>query len=217
MARANQKGKGHRNVRRIPQNAVAWRVDRAFRDLQERDYNGAVDSACPAIASTTRKEGKGGPGSDEVAFTTYLTDHWEVFFLGMSRGGGLITGGINLNASKIDIKSDKEGMVSFQELVYRALRCPLVHESALCEGVVIAPQGSPDESRLKFGPEISIPWTVTIGLILAAMASKTNAYEHCRKRWQINGKSLDDLWGDEESILSLLRMESKANAAPSPA
>ncbi len=104
----------------------------------------------------------------------------------------------------VNVHRNQQGYINFRDVVYKAIRCCLVHEAELHNSLEITDQ--PILKAEKNG-NVTLPSSIVLGLMLSVVGARTNrggpiGPDYCVT---VKGKALkiDDYWGERSKLLSV--------------
>ena len=168
--------------------------------LESGNYDVSLALACTAIDATAKKL-YGNALKNNERNKKFLKENMRLItHFGFP---GITASGLAIKCSSLpELKRNSEGLVSMEEILYKTLRCGLVHECEI-------------DSRLEFVSATSIgdvnnrfrmPASLIFGLILAVILSESNSSEALSKSRSVsfNGQyhDLNMLWGERAQVLS---------------
>lgn len=183
--------------------AVRDRIKEAIDKLSKGEYENALIQVCIAIDATAKKEYPGKKPGERCK--KFLRDN-QAFITRVGVGLLEIHGDI-LFAS--DLKNGKKDK-SLEQVLYRLVRCSLLHEGELTEEVLFT-----TNNKIGMTNEgiIILPINMIWAIILAIVGSGVNTQERLPDYCTISiGKTtmrLNDLWGKKRDIYSLVRRQAK--------
>ena len=185
--------------------AVRDRIKEAIDKLSKGDYENALIQVCIAVDATAKKEYPGKKTSHRCK--KFLRKN-QAFITKVGLGLLEIHGDIFFGPSdSVDKKRDK----SLEEVLYKLVRCSLLHEGKLAEEVEFTTKNIFGISREGV---IILPINMIWAIILAIVGSEVNAKERLLAYSTISiGKTtirLNELWGKKKKIYMIARQEAKA-------
>ncbi|MFZ3071674.1 MAG: hypothetical protein WA162_00320 [Thermodesulfobacteriota bacterium] len=182
--------------------SIGKRVSEALLKLDQTDYEGALIPICISVAATSTKEY---PTliKDNEKYKAFLRDNVDIITL--AGIGIIIKGGVVFKFSDTSIKHPTvAGQATWDELLYHAVRCNLIHEAGLGSKIIFK-EGN---TIGLLDNAILLPAELLQGMIFAVIGSISNVNERLVKKYTCTfGKQigdLDTLWGDKAKIMSLL-------------
>ena len=109
--------------------SIGKRIETACTTMAAGDAESALIPACIAAAATAKKAYPS--ASDNVGFKTWLHDHLGLVTRIASGGFLIINCGFNVGIVHPDLRPDREGNVTFEQVFYHLIRCGLVHTAQL--------------------------------------------------------------------------------------
>lgn len=119
---------------------------------------------------------------------------------------GILASGIRIKCVNIpDLKTDSDGYVGIEDILYHIIRCGLIHECEIDNRIEFT-----DNTIIgDFDRVFKIPKQVFWGLALAVILCEKNSGEVTDDKVSINlnGKdfAIDELWGQEGTLPALLK------------
>lgn len=181
---------------------VALRVMEAIDRMIEGKPEAALIPICIAIDATVRKEYPQ-IKKDHIRFRKFLSNNLALITRTAFHNLA-ITKSLRLNFQHQRLKPGKDGLCSFEQIMYFVVRCGLLHEAEI-------------PSTLKFTDKVSIsvcegqlhlPAGFINGMITAVVASPANASEKSKssKVLNIDGETfyLSELWGCHNEVETLI-------------
>ncbi|MGB9689693.1 hypothetical protein [Thermogutta sp.] len=179
--------------------SVASRVAEAVRHLIEKDYESAMIAVCVALDATAGREFPqfatiSGAGKRCTAFMNKNLD----IITAVGFGGAICSApGSTLN---LKTPGSSNRLEALEKIIYKTLRCTLLHEASLPEKVVFTEDAFYGERDGHF----YIPVPMIYALLLAVIGASSNS--GCQipgdLRIRIRGKDLavNELWGKADDI-----------------
>lgn len=119
---------------------------------------------------------------------------------------GVLATGIRIKCIDIpNLRTDSEGYVGIEDIIYHTIRCGLIHECEIEDLIEFT-----DETLIgDFNQKFKVPKELFWGLTLATILCKENKHEKSIDEVNINitGKnfSIDDLWGKEKELVRMIK------------
>jgi hypothetical protein len=165
--------------------------------FQEGSQDVAVSLICSALDATAKKRCP--KKNNNERNKQFMRDSMYIITkFGMP---GIFATGIQIKCVDVlGIKTDKDGYVGIEDIIYHVIRCALVHECDVAELIVFT-----DHVGLgDFNRTFEIPKSIFVGLAMSTILAPENADERCTKSIVINTASgtyeVNDIWGDEGSF-----------------
>lgn len=165
--------------------------------LNQGRYDVALSLACSAVDATAAKIFPA--ESNNARYKSFLSEHMHI----VTTFGtpGLRAGGITIKCMNIpDLKTDPNGMLPLEDILYHIVRCGLVHECEIDQRLEFTERTQIGD----FGEKFRIPFAVIIGLIAAVVLAKSNTKESAPGNHQIllDGKlvPINSLWGRIDEV-----------------
>jgi len=177
---------------------VAARVKEAIDKMNLGDPDNALVQICLALDATAKKEYPKNKVGERIK--EFLRDN-QVFltsFVNLEVGGDILM--------EFQGKSGEPETRRLEEVLYKLVRCALVHEAELSDRVIVT-------SELKFGLSKDSKFILSLGLIwgmiIAVIGSPANLQERVPDSYGISVRGekfiLNELWGKKVEILRLVR------------
>ena len=180
--------------------AVADRIKEAVDKMNLGESINALIQVCIAVDATAKKEYPGYKVGKRIK--GFLRNN-QGFLTRVAFGNIEVQGDIELQFVS---KNGKQEALTLQEVLYKLVRCSLVHEGELSDRVQITPNlilGFSKEG--KFLLAHGLIW----GMIIAVIGSPVNSKELVPDHYWIGiggqRKALNELWGKKVEILRLAR------------
>ncbi len=178
--------------------SIATFVDSSFALLDAGQYDSALALASAAVDATAKKL-YGRRLQNNERYKRFLRDKMPI----VTRYGmpGIVAGGIRIKCHNIpDLKTDEEGYVGIEDILYHTLRCGLLHQCEIDERIEFI-----EETYIgDFSEKFRLPHHVVFGLLLAVISEPVNADEASESdvRLVIEGKeyAIQDLWGAQDVL-----------------
>jgi len=168
-------------------------VTTSFELLSAGKYDTALSLASSAVDATAAKL-YGRSISNNKRYKRFLRDKMPI----VTRFGfpGIQAGGIRIKCINIpDLRTDQEGYVGIEDILYHTLRCGLLHQCEIDARIEFVPETYIGDFSEKF----RLPHHVIFGLLLAVVLDECNAVESVPSdiQVQIDGQpySIENLWG----------------------
>jgi len=178
---------------------IGSRVADAFDHLEKDDPDGAMFAICAAIEATAAKEyGQGGRST----YKKFVHDNLRV----ITRVGlGIYIHNLNVAISHPEVPTDANGLCSFQDVMYHAVRCSLYHEAALPSVISFQKERVLHAS----GGHIVLPSSLIYGLVMSVVIAPVNAAEQSPKINIFNIPEfgplpVNQMWGRRAEVLWFL-------------
>ena len=118
---------------------------------------------------------------------------------------GISTNGLRIKCDSIpEIKRDEKGLVGIEDIIYKALRCSLIHECTPDSRIIFLDQTKIGDSKEGF----TLPSKIILGLIVFVILSEENSLEKSKINLDISLNDvicpIDDLWGKKQKIFPKL-------------
>ena len=161
-------------------------------------YNTAFALVCSSVDATSKKIFP--TENNNTRNKSFIKKYFRI----ISTYGfpGISAGGIKIKCSNIpDLKTDNEGYVGIEDIIYHVIRCGLVHECQLDSRLQFI-----DQTRIgDFDKYFQLPKQTIWGLIIAVVLCEKNQSEKCNENItiKINGHdyNIDEMWGQEKKWL----------------
>jgi len=167
--------------------------------FQEGSQDVAVSLICSALDATAKKRYP--KKNNNERNKQFMRDSMHIItYFGMP---GIFATGIRIKCVDVPgIKTDKDGYVGIEDIIYHVIRCALIHECDVAELIVFT-----EHVRIgDFNQRFEIPKSVFVGLAMSTILAPENADERCAKSIVINTASgsyeVNDIWGAESSIFN---------------
>jgi len=178
---------------------IGKRVADAFEHLEANDPDGAMFAICAAIEATAAKEfGRGGRSN----YKKFVHDNMKVI---THVGLGMYIHNLNVAISHPDLPVDVNGLCSFQDVMYHAVRCSLYHEAGLPSVVRF------HEARVLEAANgcIVLPSPLIWGLVMSVVIAPVNSGEQSPKINLLNIPGfgplpVNQMWGRRSKVIWLL-------------
>jgi hypothetical protein len=185
--------------------SVGSQVANAMRDLSEYHFEDAIVAASIALSATARREYP--TDRDRAACCKFLEQNLPI----ISKIGWVSFGvsqPINFRYRRLDSRAPGVAVRTMQEMLYDVVRCTAVHEAGLPDNLRFT-----DQPMIQTGlnGELILPIDIIYGLLIAVVASPTNANERVESdpAFSFGGKSIriNELWGDRGKIAAFIGIE----------
>lgn len=187
--------------------SIAKQISEAIDHVVAGDVEGAFVDACIALDATATKEyGEEGRGP----YKQFIRENLELITRATFGHTG-ITGALRIEFSHPRIKADADGLCGIEDILYHAVRCGLLHSTKLPDNIGFGPSGVLQVSR---DGKLLLPQSIIDGLILAVVASPVNADERVPVGYAMNGRDLNELWGERDVVLAFLKKLQGGNCRP---
>ncbi len=177
--------------------AIGDRVKEAIDKLNQGDPVNALIQVCIAIDSTSKKEFHGKiKRRPSLRYKAFIKKH-QAFITKVAMGKLEIAGPIRFQMSESDVADYK----TMEDILYKIVRCSLLHEGELPKQVEITNKnvlGITSEGKFLFSLNL------IMALIMAVVGSEVNANQRIPDGYSvgIGNTSIDfnDLWGKRDEI-----------------
>lgn len=161
--------------------------------LEYKKYDAALSLISSAVDATARKMCPD-EKNNNVRFKEFLKRNMRVItFRGFP---GILASGIRIKCTNINIlKTDKEGSVGIEDIIYQVIRCGLIHECEIYSRIEFT-----EETYIgNFDRKFKIPKDLVYGLALAVILSEHNIHEKVEENVTIpmfgENQKVNSLWG----------------------
>ena len=173
-------------------------LNSAIEKINQNDFEMAAADVSIAVAGTAKRAFPG-KMSDGQKYKALLKRHMVLISFITIR---IRCASIRLRFEHPDVRSDKDGCCTLEDILYHVVRCGLIHEAVFPESI-------------RFGNSISgdggLPITLLHGLILAVIVAPENKNESLPQDYsqEIRGKTvrLNDYWGKEQELVRFLGLQ----------
>lgn len=161
----------------------------------------ALALACSAIDGTAKKLYPLEKRNNE-RYKNFLKSHMRIIIVfGFP---GILASSMRIKCRNIpDIKTDENGFIGIEDIIYHVIRCGLIHQCEIDDKLLLVPETSVGD----FGNSFKIPENIIWGLILSAVLCEENWNERIEEKiyLSIGGKDypVNELWGRKSSIMQL--------------
>jgi len=177
---------------------ISQRVEKALRAVEAKDIPEALLHACIAVAATARREDRG--LTDRRAFETFLMKNMDLIVLGMTAGAFTVAS-LEFEVPSSARTLGKRDTVGLETILYKLVRCSLIHEDDLPSEVEFTEANDPKAWQMSGQGRIVLPWQVVWGLVLSVVGAPANSLEVGCDNWYIGDKPVADLWGRKAVIM----------------
>lgn len=138
-------------------------VREALRQLRDREFDNAMTSACITLDATAKNEF----GDCTQRFQRFVRGNLDIItYVGF--GGAIVAcPGATL---KLKWPKSPDGCVAVEDIVYKSIRCPLIHEASLPERVCFTEDAFYGERD----GVLCIPVNMIYAIVLSVIAAPTN-------------------------------------------
>lgn len=187
--------------------SVADRVAESLRHICEKDYESAVIAVCIALDATAREEFPHLSTNKDTGkrCEEFVKANLDII-TAVGFGGGILAAPGSTVCLKTPGKS--ELLSDLASIIYRTLRCTLIHEAKLPGGVLFTEESFYGERDGHF----YIPVNMIYALLLAIVGAQSNG--RCRIADDVSLNilghpvSLNSLWGRADTVRQLLGIRS---------
>lgn len=194
--------------------SIAAQVEEALRRLRERNYESAMIAACIALDATAKKtrsndkkkarssDKKDTRSSNEVGdrIRKFVNDNLDIITVVGLAGAILAAPGSTLRLNTPGSSQSSTPLSELEDIIYKKLRCNLVHEASLPQNVEFTEQAFYGEKDGRF----YIPVLMIYALLLAIIGTSCNTGCRLSGDWriQILGQEMtvNTLWGKADCI-----------------
>jgi hypothetical protein len=170
--------------------------------LEQREYLSALTSACIALEATGKAEHHHAKPCKRLK--KVLNANLDIF-TSIAFSGALLA----MPGSKIHFQDpvDPVKLISLEDLIYKTIRCNLVHEACLPDNVML----TEEQIFTQSGGSTQLPTTFIYALILVVIGSPSNSRRKLSMSpiMTVRNVKLDinSLWGQSTEIRRLLQIE----------
>lgn len=181
--------------------SIAKRICEATEKLHRGDFEAALIPVCIALDTTSKKLYRKSKHDNSI-YKKFVKEN--LVLITAAAFGGSTIGTLRLKYSHPSIRSDANGVCTFEEIVYHAVRCGLVHDSELPDNLEFRPgkMFAVEKSSLV------LPAELITGLMMAVVCCTANTAERVPEvcGLDIAGAfhSLNRFWGRPERLRALL-------------
>ena len=191
--------------------AVADRINTAITAHEAGSTDDALLQVSVALDATAKREldSCNGPPMRE-----YIRENTSI----ISRFGLRVQiDNLNLKCHYPRIPCDENGLSTFADVMYYAVRCPLVHESSISNYIKFV-----DEPIIRIEETLELPKEIIVGLLMAVILSPVNTMEQCKGSPMVQfhplglAIPLNQLWGRRAEVLWLQSLQHEVQLLPRP-
>lgn len=186
--------------------SIGKRVSEAIDKMEASDPEGALFAICAALEATATKE-FGKPG--RASYKDFL--HQNLALITRVAFGPKIMN-MRLQFSHPHLQANADGVYTFEEILYHAVRCGMYHEAELPSNLHFIPE---KQIRAKDGA-LFLASSLIYGLIVAVLVAPVNASETALKASMFNLGDLPipirHLWGRRAELAWLLEAVADADS-----
>lgn len=183
--------------------SVGNRVQSMIDHMEKNELELALSDICIAIDITSQKYYNESTSSASC-YKRFLKEHmWMIIVTGMN---SIIAETIKLPFKHENIKSDKDGYCTLEQIIYHVMRCGLIHGTGEGNKIIWnrnVPLAIDGNQNLILSP--AFIW----GLALCVIACPINNYEQVGDLCWISTASfkylINDLWGKRDSVEKMIR------------
>jgi len=161
--------------------------------LQSGRYDVALALACSAVDATTAKtENKS--WSNNKRYKSFLKKNMPIITtFGFP---GIMAGGIEIKCINVpDLKTDSDGMVGIEDIIYHVIRCGLLHQCEIDKHIEFT-----EETQLgNYEKKFKVPLALVFVLLMSVVLNEVNKKESMDKMYSVpfgdSQKDINSLWG----------------------
>jgi len=185
--------------------SVGDRIQSVIDHMQKGKIELGLSDVCIAVDITAQKYFKENKSSAEC-YKKFLDENmWIILMTGM---GSLITETIKLPFVHSDIKSDKEGYCTLQQIIYHIMRCGLVHGTGEKNKIIWNPR---IQLAIDLDGNLNLSPSFIWGLVLIVITCDVNKDERVGEYSWISTASfkylMNDLWGKRDTLKNIAKSQ----------
>lgn len=177
----------------------------SLRHFQEKNFLAAMTSACIALDATGKKEFQ---TSSENRCKQLVQANMDIITHVSFSGAFFSVPGAKISLSRPESKNTP---IPIEDIIYKSIRCNLIHEASLPPGVEFTEEPMYGERSGIF----YLPVVMILALLLVVIGSPTNATRNlkvpifmCIRDVKLD---LNSLWGKAAEIRRLLKIDELSN------
>jgi len=153
-------------------------IEASLHHYNHKQYDIALALASSAIDATATKCGY--IGNNNTKYKDYLRHNMKtIITFGFP---GISASGIKIKCHNIKgLKTDKEGMIDIENIIYHTIRCGLIHQCDISQEIEFTEQTIIGDFNQKF----KVPKNLVLGLIVSVVQSKCNQDEYLTQTYNI--------------------------------
>lgn len=184
--------------------SISHRIADAWDLFANQRFESSLILACVAIDATARQLY---PDTKLVGdrFNLFIDDNLPLITqIGI---GSRVSGTVFMPGAfddLVNVHRSKEGYVNFRDIVYKGIRCCLVHEAELHGSIEITNQPI---LKAEENGNVILPSSVVLGLMLSVVGARTNRGGSIGPQYSVVVKSkslkIDEYWGERSKLLAV--------------
>ncbi len=188
--------------------SIGKQIESAVDEYIHGDTTLCLTNVCIAVAATAEKrypkkdkEGKKTGIRDNTQFKNFLHDELRLITMVAFQEGRSILN-LRLGYKHPGLKS-KDGLVTFEEIMYHIVRCGIAHEAKF-PGNIEFRKGRRLIVNVEAENHLVLPKELIMGMMLAVVSAPENKDEIYQKRYKFGETPFSDLAGEPDKILDLV-------------
>lgn len=188
------------------------KVRDSIRLLQDGGYESAMALACTALDATAKKEFPSLSPGDRIK--RFLNKNLDIVTV-VGFGGALYCApGSKLRLKDPQSASKSHQVEDLETIVYKAIRCKLVHEASLPEDVVFTEDPFYGEKDGKFFLPTRIIWAILLAVVASPCSGAWSGHEDVPLDFPQEGGSLRQLWGNPDAVRTFCQIPTSREEPP---
>ena len=185
--------------------SIGQRIQSMIDHMSKGEVELALSDVCIAIDITSQKY-YNEQTSSAACYKRFLKENiWMIVITGM---GSLITEANKLPFTHKDIKSDRDGYCTLEQIIYHVMRCGLIHGTGADSKIIWNPNvplAIDEDENLNISP--SFIWGLALCVITCPANINEQVGDYCWISTATFKYLINDLWGKRDSIKKMIKSQ----------